>query len=327
MAKKRIFLLLGALLIAALGGGGYVIWLKRAEQIPAGIVWGNGRLEADEIDITPKFAGRIASLLVDEGAMVQAGQIVARMDTRDLEANLQRVEAQIRQAGKNLDAARAEVKQREAQVRLAESQLSRAQFLVKKEFVSREVVDQRINDRDSAAAMRSAAVARVGEAEQAVEAATQEAARIKVDIADGVLVAPRTARVLYRLVNVGEVIGAGAKIFTLLDISNVYMTVFLPTDEAGRIPIGSPGRIIVDAYPNLVIPAAVSFVAAKSQFTPKMVETRSEREKLMFRIKVKIDPELLARHAEQVRTGLPGIAYVRVDPRVEWPGRLQPNAK
>jgi len=327
MAKPRLFALLGALLIAALGGGGYLLWLKRADQIPAGIVWGNGRTEADEIDITPKFAGRIASLLVDEGDMVQAGQILVRMDTRDLEAELQRVEAQIRQAQKTLDAARAEVLQREAQVRLAASQLSRAETLVKKEFVSREVVDQRINDRDSAAALQAAAVARVGEAEHAIEAAKQEAERIKVDIADGVLRAPRLGRVLYRLVNIGEVVGAGAKVFTLIDISNVYMTIFLPTEDAGRVPIGSPGRIVLDAYPGRVIPAAVSFVAARSQFTPKMVETRSEREKLMFRIKVKIDPALLARHAEQVRTGLPGIAYVRVDPGVEWPDRLQPNVE
>ncbi len=326
MAKTRFFLLAALVLLAA-AGGGYVLWLKRADQIPAGIVWGNGRLEADEIDITPKFPGRIARLLVDEGAMVQAGEVVAQMDTRDLEAELQRVEAQIRQAQKNLVAAQADVKQKEALVRLAENQLSRAQVLVKKEFVSREVVDQRINDRDSAAAMRAGAVARVGEAEEAIEAATKEAERIKVDIADGVLIAPRTARVLYRLVNVGEVVGAGAKIFTQLDVSYVYMTVFLPTEEAGRIPIGSPGRIVLDAYPNLVIPASVSFVAAKSQFTPKTVETRSEREKLMFRIKVRIDQDLLARHAEQVRTGLPGVAYVRVDPKVEWPERLQPNAK
>ena len=326
MPKSRLFLVLAAVVLL-LAGGGYVLWLKRSEQLPAGIVWGNGRLEADEIEITPKFAGRIATLLVDEGDMVQPGQVVARMDTRDLETDLQRVNAQIRQAQNSLDAARAEVSQRQAQVRLADSQLARAEFLVKKDFVSREVLDQRVNDRDAAKALLTGAVARVGEAEHAIEVATQEAERIKVDIADGVLVAPRTSRVLYRLVNVGEVIGAGAKIFTLLDVSNVYMTVFLPTEAVGRIPLGSPGRIVLDAYPRLVIPAAVSFVAAKSQFTPKMVETRSEREKLMFRIKVRIDPDLLARHVEQVRTGLPGIAYVRVDPRTDWPQWLEPNAK
>jgi HlyD family secretion protein len=327
MPKQRLFALIAALVIALAGAGGYGLWLTRTDRLPDGIVAGNGRLEADEIDITPKFPGRIAALLVEEGDMVTAGQIVARMDTRDLEADLSRVQAQIAQAGKTLDAARADVSQREAQVRLAGLELDRAQALVKRDFVSRQVVDQRLNDRDSANALLAAARAQVGAAEHAVDVATREAERIKVDIADGVLVAPRAGRVLYRLVNIGEVIGAGAKIFTILDVTNVYMTIFLPTDEAGRVPIGAPGRIIVDAYPNLVIPATVSFVSAKSQFTPKTVETRTEREKLMFRLKVRVDPDLLARHAEQVRTGLPGIAYVLADPKVEWPARLQANAR
>lgn len=87
--------------------------------------------------------------------------------------------------------------------------------------------------------------------------------------------------------------------------------------------VGSDGRIVLDAAPHLVIPAAVSFVAPRSQFTPKEVETRTEREKLMFRVKVRIDPDLLARHLEKVKTGVPGVAYVRLDPSVEWPEYLR----
>jgi HlyD family secretion protein len=112
-------------------------------------------------------------------------------------------------------------------------------------------------------------------------------------------------------------------VVTVLELSDVYMTVFLPTEEAGRALIGSEGRIVLDAAPHLVIPAAVSFVAPRAQFTPKEVETRAEREKLMFRVKVRIDPDLLARHSDKVKTGLPGIAYVRLDPRAEWPEHLR----
>ena len=142
---------------------------------------------------------------------------------------------------------------------------------------------------------------------------------------DGVLVAPRDARVQYRLVNTGEVIGAGAKIFTLLDLSKVYMTVFLPTEDVGKIALGAEGRIVLDALPNMVVPGKVSFISPTSQFTPKTVETQSERDKLMFRIKVRVDPEVLASHIAEVRTGLPGVAYIRFDPKVTWPAHLQPN--
>jgi HlyD family secretion protein len=80
---------------------------------------------------------------------------------------------------------------------------------------------------------------------------------------------------------------------------------------------------VLDAYPATAIPAKVSFIAVQSQFTPKMVETQTERDRLMFRIRVRIDPELLQAHAQAVRSGLPGVAYLRLDPDVQWPARLQ----
>jgi HlyD family secretion protein len=113
----------------------------------------------------------------------------------------------------------------------------------------------------------------------------------------------------------------------MLDVSYVYMDVYLPTREAGRVKIGADARIALDAVPNVAIPAKVSFVAAQAQFTPKTVETKDERDKLMFRVRVKIDPERLRARAEAVRSGLPGVAYVRFDPMVAWPPRLQGNAR
>jgi HlyD family secretion protein len=188
-----------------------------------------------------------------------------------------------------------------------------------------ELLDQRQQALDGANAAVRAASARISEAEQAIAATTHDVAYNKIVFADGVLVAPRDSRVLYRLVNTGEVVGAGAKIFTLLDLSNIYMTVFLPTEEAGKLTVGDEGRIVLDALPGVVVPGHVTFVSATSQFTPKMVETRSERDKLMFRVKVRVDPEVVAHHLASVRTGLPGVAYVRFDPKAAWPAQLQPN--
>jgi len=93
--------------------------------------------------------------------------------------------------------------------------------------------------------------------------------------------------------------------------------------EAGRVKVGNDARIVLDAYPDHPIPTKVSFIATQAQFTPKMVETQTEREKLMFRIRVRIDPERLRAHVAAVRSGLPGVAYVKSDPQVAWPERLQ----
>jgi HlyD family secretion protein len=325
MARKLLIACLALVLLAAAGGGAYLWWRQFNDKLPPGIAWGNGRIEADDIDITPKYAGRIAELLVEEGDLVKAGQIVARMDTRDLEASLRRAEAEIRQAQHARQEAEASIEQQKSTLTLARQEFERTRTLLERGFATRELYDQRRQQIDVAAAGLKAATARAGEAEHAIDAARQAAELYKINIAEGVLTAPRDARVLYRLVATGEVVGAGAKIFTLLDISSVYMTVFLPTEDAGKVALGAEGRIVLDAYPALVIPAAVSFVSAKSQFTPKTVETRSERDKLMFRVKVRIAPDLLARHAESVRTGLPGIAYIRTDAQAPWPARLAPN--
>jgi HlyD family secretion protein len=89
------------------------------------------------------------------------------------------------------------------------------------------------------------------------------------------------------------------------------------------VKFGADARIVLDAYPKVAIPAKVSFIATQAQFTPKTVETQSERDKLMFRIRVRIDPERLRARAESVRSGLPGVAYVLTDPAATWPAWLQ----
>ena len=123
----------------------------------------------------------------------------------------------------------------------------------------------------------------------------------------------------------GEVLGSGGRVLNLIDLSDVYMTFFLPTEVAGRVAMGTEVRIVLDAAPQLVIPAKVSYIASQAQFTPKTVETQSEREKMMFRVKARIDPALLRKHIAQVKTGLPGMAYVKLDADAEWPAHLQVN--
>jgi len=176
---------------------------------------------------------------------------------------------------------------------------------------------------DAAVAAYNAAQARVLVAQHALEAAEHDAGFYKVQIADNTLVAPKAGRIQYRLANIGEVLAAGGKVFTMLDFSYVYMDIYLPTAEAGKVKVGADARIVLDAYPDHPIPAKVSFIASQAQFTPKTVETQTERDKLMFRIRVRIDQERLLAHSNAIRSGLPGVTYVRWDPKVEWPKNLE----
>ena len=316
-------LLVLVLLCAGAAGGGLYWWRQHQARLPDGIVSGNGRIEAEEIDIATKFAGRVADLLVDEGDLVSAGQVVARMDTRDLEASLKKSQAQVQQAQRSLEEASAMVEQQKTQVTLAKQEIDRTAALVARGYATNELLDQRRQSLNGAVALLNAANARVGQAERALDAATHDVELYKVNIADNTLVSPTIGRIQYRIANVGEVLPAGGKVFTLLDISDVYMDVYLPTADAGRAVVGSDARILLDAYPKFPVPAHVSFIATQAQFTPKAVETKSERDKLMFRVKVRVDAGLLRAHAADVRTGLPGVAFARVDRKAEWPQWLR----
>jgi HlyD family secretion protein len=339
--------------LAVIGGGGaYWGWQKFFnDDLPAGIASGNGRIEATEIDVSTKIAGRVRDVLVNEGDFVEAGQVLGHMDMEQLEAQRRQAQAQLQRALIGIDTAKSLVTQREAERRAAIAtiaqrnaeldaavrKLARSSQLVKTNTVSQQVFD---DDRASAEGARAAvaaaeaqlasseagistAKALIVDAAAAVDAARAAIDSISADINAGVLKSPRPGRVQYRIAEPGEVLPAGGRVLNLVDLSDVYMTFFLPTAQAGRIGLSTDVRLVLDAAPQYIIPAKITFVADVAQFTPKTVETEEERLKLMFRIKAQIPPELLQKYIQQVKTGLPGRAYVQLDPRAEWPSRLQ----
>lgn len=309
----------GALAIAAA-----LIWfvLRAPSDPPEGFARTNGRIEAERVDIATKFPGRLKSVLVKEGDLVKAGQVLAQLDTAELEAQLKEAEASKVQAEQQLAQAVALVAQRDSELRLATLQLERSLSLVSKGVTSQEIVDQRESAKRTAEAAVNSANAEVAVAKAAIEAAAARINRLAVDIDDSSLKAPRNGRVEYRLALPGEVLAAGGRVLTVLDLTDVYMTVFFPTNEAGRLRIGSEARVIFDAAPQYVVPATVTFVASEAQFTPKYVETKIEREKLMFRVKLSLPAEILAAHENVVKTGVPGVGYVKLSEDAVWPKRL-----
>ncbi len=297
--------------------------LLNHRALPEGLAQGNGRLEATEVDVATKIPGRLLEVRVREGDRVAAGQVVAVLDTAALEAQRRQAEAEQRRAEQEREQGLAVGEQRASELDYARRDLARLERLASSgKFVAEDQLDQaRTKARTAEAALRAARI-QVVAAEAAIAAAQASSERIAVDIADGTLRAPRDGRVLYRLAEPGEVLGSGGKVLTLLDLTDVYLVIFLPAPAAGRVPLGSEARIVLDAAPDYVIPASVSFVAPRAQFTPKQVETQSVREQLAFRVKVQIAPELLVRYESLVKTGLPGVAYVRLDPDTPWPAKL-----
>lgn len=346
--NKKFLLRAGLIVVTAAAA---LLAFQPKNKLPAGVASGNGRIEAVEIDVASRTSGRIKEILANEGDFIQAGQVLARIDTQVLEAQKREAQAQHERARIGVDtaqsgvtqgvaekeAAQAVLMQRQAELDAAGKRLARTEQLATKGMATLQGLDDDRTRVQSARAAVGAAKAQIAAANagvstaksqvvaarSAVAAAQATVERIAADIDDSTLKSPRDGRVQYRVVQPGEVVAGGGKVLNLIDLTDVYMTFFLPTQLAGRVALGAEARVILDAAPQYVIPARISFVADVAQFTPKTVETTEERQKLMFRVKARIDPDLLRKHVRDVKTGLPGVAYVRVDPRVDWPPQLQ----
>lgn len=335
-------------LVAVIAG---VLWIELKPSGPGpGFVSGNGRVEATEIDIATKLAGRVQNILVDEGDFVQAGQLLAQMQVDVLNAQCDAAKAQLQQAitavasaeaqvaarQSDLLAAQAATAQRQAELGAARSRFARTKALAASGAISMQENDDDLARLNGAEAAVTAAKAQEAAAQAAIKAAEAQVigatsavtagkattASIEADILDCQLKSPRDGRVQYRVAQPGEVLASGGKVLNLVDLSDVYLTFFLPEAAVGKVALGSEVRVILDAAPQYVIPAQVSYVASVAQFTPKTVETASERQKLMFRVKAQFARPLLQKNLKLVKTGLPGVAWLKLDAKAEWPANL-----
>lgn len=284
---------------------------------------GNGRIEATEVDVASKLPGRVVEIGVEEGKYVHKGEIVARLDTSELDARMAQSHAQIQQAIQNKKYALDLVRQHDSELSFSQKNLVRSKNLYINNNISLVQLQQNETAVESMKAALNAAKSQVYAADAAIGAAEAQSLTIQSNLNDCILRSPINGQVLYKLIEPGEVIGSGGKIVTLLDLNDIYMTIFVPTAYAGRIDVGSEARILLDSLPDTAIAATVSFVSPDAQFTPKEIETQSEREKLMFRIKVKIDPKLLQSGKLHINSGVPGTAYIRLDPNAPWPKAVE----
>jgi len=316
------WLLVLVCIIAGGGAGGWYWWQQQLNALPPYIASANGRLEAEQVEVSTKYAGRIAVILVKEGDMVHVGDVLARMDTDELQAQLRAAQANVVKAQHEKTMAETVIASRQSEVIFAGQEFQRTSILNKQGWATNEQLDQRSNQIKIAQAAVETAKAARDAADAQIAAGQAEVARLNKQISDSTLVATAEGRIQYKLAEPGEVLPAGGRVLTLLDLSDVYMTVFVPARVAGPLAVGDEARITLDPVPGYVFPAKVTFVATEAQFTPKTVETAEEREKLMFRVKLSTDPSLRARYEKEVKTGIRGIGYVRTERDAAWPDKL-----
>ena len=320
--NRYVVVAAAAVVLAGGGAAGYVAWKQyEASQLPAGIVSVNGRVEATQVDISTKIAGRVIEIVPHEGDIVSTGEVVALIDTSQTMAQLHQAQAAAALARQTVATRLAEVASDDAQLHFANEEMRRTATLVAKGWSTHEQYDQRTQQLNSADAALKAAKSQVDEAEAAVKTADAKVEELQAVIDDSTINRRSAAGC-----NIAS--SSRGRCFRRRqdrdgDRSLGRLHDHLPSrSQAGRLKIGDDARVVVDAAPEYVFPATVSFVAPELQFTPKTVEVQSEREQLMFRVKLQAPLQLLKNIEDQVKAGLRGMGYVRIDPSANWPDRL-----
>ena len=340
---------MGIMVIASITA--MLVWKYLQAQRGRDIASANGRIEATEINVAAKCAGRIAKEFVDEGDYVTKGEVVAKMDTDVLQAQQREAKAKVQEAQSTIAskrsklveneskkaAAQATVMQREAELWTARQRSKRTSVLAGKAAVSQQEADDdkaRVEASEAAVSAAKAQLAaadaaiatarsEVLEAQSSYEAAKATVQRIQADIDDSDLKAPRDGRVA---VPGGPTIGSGCGRRPGAEhdrFKRCLYDLFLAHQGGRADHDGFRSADCVGCRTGTCDSGKGDLVADVAQFTPKTVETASEREKLMFRFKAHIPADLLRAHVKKVKTGLPGMAYVRLDPQAPWPDNLK----
>ena len=323
--SKKAWIIIAVAAVALIGFFGYKYWDARRTAVPAGIAWGNGRMQATLVDVAAKEPLRVKEVLASEGDLVQPGQVLVRLDTVTLESQLAEANASVAAAEQKLAIAKSAIVRRQSEIRLAKIEVERSRKLVEDRAGSQREYDVRKMTLESTTASLAEEEAKLETAKKDVLVAQANVHTAQTRIDDATLTAPVLGRVLYRLAEPGEVLAAGGKALTLVNLNDVYMEVFLIATDASKVKIGAEGRITLDYQPGVSAPAYVTFVSPEAQFTPKQVETRSERDKLMFRVKLQVPKSLVAHYIDSIKTGVRGVGYVKVNSDATWPKWLEEN--
>ncbi|HEY9462715.1 MAG TPA: efflux RND transporter periplasmic adaptor subunit [Vicinamibacterales bacterium] len=315
-----------------------------ADDTPDNTLRVSGHVEATEVHVAAEVGGRILELRVDEGARLNRGDIIAKLDTRDTELQMQRARADrdaavaqlrlleagsriedIRQAEAQVDAAEAEAMAIQADLKAAQLDLDRFEALLKANAGSQK-------QRDDAKARADMTRERLRSAEERVRAARENTARLKMGarpeeisaararvaaadaqiavlekaLADAQIVSPVAGIVTQKLVDAGELVMRGTPIVVVTDLDNAWANLFVPEPMVPRVKLGQPAKVVTDAGGD-GLSGKVTFVSPKAEFTPRNVQTAEERSKLVYRIKVTVD-----NRAGILKPGMPVDAELQV---------------
>lgn len=274
--KLKIILIIIVFAVALFKLGTYI---QDKNKNSNNTVFVSGNIETTEVRASFQVAGKIKELFADEGKIVYKGALLARLDTDEFVKLKMQAEAALKEANFNYD------------------QLKEDYERTENLFVAGVIPAQK---RDTAKTNADMAKAKLHTLK-----ANLDLVGIRLNYAD--LISPMDGFVLVKSAEVGEVIQIGAPIFTLANLQNIWLTAYINETDLGRVKLNQEARIKIDTYPDKMYSGRISFISQETEFTPKQIQTKEERAKLVYRIKISIDNANM-----ELKPGMPADAYIDV---------------
>ena len=328
--KKRFKVLVPILILLVLAAGVYSVYFKK--QIDPNVIKVSGNIEATTVGTGFKIAGHVAKRLVDEGASIKKGQIIAKLETADLELDVANADAQLAAAQaalaqltngsriQDVSVAQAGLRSAEADKQNAVVEYRRMQQLFSQGAISAQERDRSQTMYETAAARSDQAVQQLSlvvegprQEEIALAAAKVEQSKQLLKLAQtrlgyAQITAPIDGFVLSKNIEEGEYVSPGTAVVTIGDLEQVWLKAYIAENELGKVKLGQKVSVTTDTYPNKIYNGHISFIASEAEFTPKNIQTTEERVKLVYRIKISIDNA-----AHELKPGMPADALIRLN--------------
>lgn len=326
--KQRVKILI-ILLIITVSAGGYFFYFKKPAHVSQIRVSGN--IEVTTVGVGFKIPGHVAKRLVNEGETVRKGQLVAILETADLELAVAEAQAQLMAARASLSelkngsrrqevlAAQAVVRRMEADTNNAGADDQRLQALFAMNAVSAQ-------ERERARTLYLMAQSRYEEAKEQLKLVMEGPRSEQIDLAQARaeqaekqlslaqtrlnyarVFSPLDGVVLSDNIEAGEYVTAGTPVVTIGDISQVWLKAYVNETNLGQIKLGQKAAVTTDTFPGKMYPGHISFIASQAEFTPKTIQTTEERVKLVYRIKITVDND-----RQELKPGMPADAVIAV---------------
>jgi HlyD family secretion protein len=317
-SPKSVVAMVAIGLVAIVVASAFAYWSLRPQPLPQQVIYGSGRIEADEVRLGVEVAGRLLEVNAVEGASIEKGALVARIDEGDYTLQAEQAAAQRTAAQRAASKLAPQIDVAKHHAETAKRDMRRFESLETQGAVSIREADLQRNANQAALNQVRTLQEQQAEARAQAEVASRSLALAQSRIGKTQIYAPISGAVLQRLAQPGEVVAPGQAVAIMADLSIAKLKVFISERDLGKVRLGAPARIRVDAFPGRDFPARLARVDAQAQFTPRDVHMEDERSRTVFGVTLEAsNPEGL------LKPGMPADAWILWDEKSAWPDQLR----